>query len=177
VKKQLSVAEAQLRLAELINGAAQLLHAHRPGEATKLLEEAWEIAPGNPDVAINLSSAYVMQFRWAKAIRLLEKATRENPNVVMLWVNLAAAYLGPLESSEPAAQERAIVAYQEALRCDPVSPNVHYNLGLIYYKQGAHERAAAHFWRALEVDPNDEDARQWLKKLPGKPDDAAKDGE
>ena len=117
------------------------------------------------EVAINLGGAYVMQGRYAEAVRVLEEASRIEPDNAMLWMNLAAAYLGPLESSDEEGQLKAVAAFERALALDPEAPSVNYNLGLIYKQRGEAERAAAHFWRALEVDPSDSDARSRLRQL------------
>ena len=87
------------------------------------------------------------------------------PDNVMVWINLAAAYLGPLEVSDEGGQDQAIAAFERALSLDPEAPSVNYNLGLIYKQRGETERAAAHFWRALDVDPSDNDARIRLGQL------------
>jgi tetratricopeptide (TPR) repeat protein len=83
----------------------------------------------------------------------------------MIWINLAAAYLGRLENSSKEDQRKAIAAFERALIIDPDAPSVNYNLGLIYKQQGETEKAAAHFWRALDVDPSDKDARIRLNQL------------
>ncbi|MCD6290419.1 MAG: tetratricopeptide repeat protein [Anaerolineae bacterium] len=153
------------RVRELLNQGARLLSARRPGEAVAVLEEAYMLAPDNVAVAINLGGAYVMQGRFSKAIPVLETASQQEPENAMVWVNLAAAYLGRLEFSTREMQDRAIAAFEQALLVNPRTPNVNYNLGLIYKERGDLERAAAHFWRALEVDPNDRDARLWLDRI------------
>ena len=51
------------------------------------------------------------------------------------------------------------------MQIDPLAPNVHYHLGLIYKERGELVRAAAFFQRALEVNPADSDASQWLERL------------
>jgi cytochrome c-type biogenesis protein CcmH/NrfG len=165
--------DPQTHARRLTGEGARLLSLQRPGEAAARLERAWQLAPGDPDIAINLGGAYVMQHRWTKAVRFLEAATKLHPDNAMLWVNLAAAYLGPLEISGAESQNRAIAAFEQALRCDPLTPNVHYSLGLIYAERGEYHRAAAHFWRALEVNPEDRDAQRWLQKLQSTPDDSA----
>lgn len=154
------------RAQELTNKGAHLLQLRRPGEAARLLEEAWQLMPDSVDVAINLGGAYIIQRRWRKAVHFLEEAARRWPDHAMVWMNLAAAHLGPLETAGPVAQQRAIKAFEEALRCDPMTPNANYNLGLIYKERGEYGRAAAHFWRALEVNPADRDAQTWLDRLP-----------
>jgi cytochrome c-type biogenesis protein CcmH/NrfG len=153
------------RARRLLNEGADLLRQQRPVEAADQLERAWKLDPTLIEVAINLGGAYVMQGRHAKAVRVLEKASRIEPDNVMIWINLAAAYLGPLENSDDAGQLKAVAAFERALALDPDAPSVNYNLGLIYKQRGEAERAAAHFWRALDVDPSDNDARVRLRQL------------
>lgn len=145
---------------------ARLLTLRRPGEAAVLLEQAAALLPGNVDVAINLGGAYILQNRYSKAVPILEEASMSAPDNAMVWVNLAAAYLGRLELSGPKRQNQAIDAYRTALRIDATTPNVHYNLGLIYKDRRDWQQAQAYFAQALQVNPNDRDARYWLERLP-----------
>lgn len=153
------------RVVQLINDGARLLHARRPGEAVALLNEAYELAPDDPDVAINLGGALIMTSRWSRAVAVLEQAVALHPDNVRLWINLAAAYLGRLEIASPAAQERAIAAYERALRLDPGAPGVHYNLGLIYAERRDWAQAAYWFGEALRLRPDDADAAWWLRQV------------
>lgn len=155
----------QQRVRELLNEGARLLSHRRPGEAAAVLEEALALDPTNVAVAINLGGAYVMQGKFSKAVPVLEEAAEREPGNEMVWVNLAAAYLGRLELSSREMQDRAIAAFERALAVNPQTPNVNYNLGLIYMERREYRRAAAHFYRALEVDPNDRDARMWLDRI------------
>lgn len=139
-----------------------LLSQQRPGEAAEKLERAARLLPGNVDVAINLAGAYILQRRYSKAVPLLERASELAPDNAMIWVNLAAAHLGRLELSGPQQQAQAIAAYHQALRIDPYTPNVHYNLGLIHKDRRDWAEAQTQFRRALEVNPGDDDARYWL---------------
>ena len=149
----------------LLNESARLLRANRPGEAIAVLESLRADLPNDPDIAINLGGALILQRKWQKAVRILRKAVDVSPGNVLLWTNLAAAYLGRLETSGPKHQTRAIAAYETALWLDPSAANVHYHLGLIYKQQGNLSRASALFQRALEINPNDRDARYWMDKL------------
>jgi tetratricopeptide (TPR) repeat protein len=150
---------------DLLGEGARLLAQNRPGEAAARLEQAAVLLPDDPDVAINLGGAYVLQKRYNKAVAVLEQASLAAPGNAMVWTNLAAAYLGSLELSGPQQQRKAIEAYEQALQADPAAPNVHYNLGLIYYDRHDHAQARHWFTRALEVNPDDRDARQWLARL------------
>lgn len=153
------------RYREALNASAQLLRANRPGEAARVLEQLAIEYPDDVDIAINLGGALIMQRKWSQAVRFLEAATQTQPMNAMLWMNLGAAYLGQLETSGPKQQEQAISAYERALQIEPMAPNVHYHLGLIHKERGNLKRAAAHFQRAIEIDPGDKDAQFWLRKI------------
>lgn len=149
----------------ILNESARLLRANRPGEAIAVLEPLRADLPGDPDIAINLGGALILQRKWRKAVRILRNAVEITPDNVLLWTNLAAAYLGRLETSGPKHQGKAIRAFERALRIDPGARNVHYQLGLIYKQQGNLSRASALFQRALEINPKDRDARYWMVTL------------
>jgi len=148
-----------------LNESARLLRANRPGEAIAVLEPLHEDLPNDPDIAINLGGALILQRKWSKAVKVLRNAVVATPDNVLLWTNLADAYLGRLETYGPKHQANAIRAYEKALWLDPSAANVHYHLGLIYKQQGNLSRASALFQRALEIDPNDRDAQFWMDRL------------
>lgn len=150
---------------QALNASARLLSANRPGEAVVLLEPLHTQHPHDPDIAINLGGALILQRKWDRAVQVLLPAARQNMLNAMLWVNLAAAYLGRLETAGPKQQQQAITAYEQALRADPKAPNVHYHLGLIYKEQGNLTQASALFQRALEINPKDKDAKHWVDRL------------
>jgi tetratricopeptide (TPR) repeat protein len=49
----------------------------------------------------------------------------------------------------------AMEHFQKALKADPSSAVVHYNVALTFDKMGKHEEAKASFKKALELAPND----------------------
>ena len=150
---------------QALNNSARLLSANRPGEAIAALQALHEKLSHDPDIAINMGGALILQCKWDQAVKVLLPAARSHLNNAMLWTNLAAAQLGRLETSGPRQQRKAIEAYEQALRADPKAPNVHYHLGLIYKEQGSLSRASALFQRALDINPNDKDARHWVDHL------------
>lgn len=164
-------AEAQQQAAqnrqgrELLIEGTRLLNSGDAAQAAARLEEALSLLPDSPDAAINLGGAYILQRRHNKAVRVLEAASQRHPQHVMVWINLAAAYLGTLEISGPQQQAGAIRAFEQALALDARAPHVHYNLGLIYHDQGDLEQARRAFHLALETDPDDRDAQFWLRRL------------
>lgn len=149
----------------LLREGTELLHDGQAAQAAIRLEEAVRLLPDEPDAAVNLGGAYIVQRRHNKAVAVLEAASQRHPDHAMLWVNLAAAYLGTLEISGPQQQARAIAAFQRALAIDADTPYADYNLGLIYQDRGELDLARRHFERSLEILPGDRNARYWLEKL------------
>ncbi len=153
------------RARQLVAEGARLLGERRPGDAVAPLAEARRLDMANVPAAINLGGAYILQGKFNQAVPVLEAASQLEPENVMMWTNLAAAYLGKLPFATPARQEKAIGAYNRALELDAQVPHVHYNLGLIYLERKDLQNAAAHFSRALETDPHDRDAQRYLDRI------------
>jgi tetratricopeptide (TPR) repeat protein len=162
---QLGPDDRAARVQYLVREGAHLLAAKRPGEATELLIEAWELDPQDTAAAINLGGAYILQGKHERAIAPLETATRLEPDNPMAWMNLAAAYLGKLPFATRERQDQAIAAFERAAALNPRTPHVHYNLGLIYLERDEPERAADCFRDALDTDPSDRDAQHWLDQI------------
>lgn len=152
-------------VAHLLNEGARLLHSQRPAEALPPLRKAYRLAPDDPDVAVNLGGALVMNAKWSEAVRFLEQALVQHPDNTRLWINLAAAHLGRLPLSSFAAQDKAIAAYQRALELDPIAFSVHYNVGLIYAERQDWPQAEHWFQAALRANPADKDAAFWLRRV------------
>jgi tetratricopeptide (TPR) repeat protein len=151
----------------LLNRGADLLEKGQAKDAIPHLERAKQLESDNVAVLINLGGAYVMAGRHKEAIPPLEKARHFEPENAMIWINLGAAYLGNPVLATQEQQMRAIEAFEKALELNPVAPNVHYNLGLIFVDRGDHQLAVAAFEQALQANPFDDDARYWLRKLRG----------
>jgi tetratricopeptide (TPR) repeat protein len=150
---------------DVLNQSARFLQSNRAEEAFALLSQLHAQRPDDPEVAVNLGGALILQAKWRQAVRVLEPAAQRHPQHVMLWINLAAAQLGHLDLAGPQQQRRAIAAYERALALDPKAPNVHYHLGLIHKEQGKLPEAIGYFRQALAINPADRDAAHWIKRL------------
>jgi tetratricopeptide (TPR) repeat protein len=160
-----SKSEMQMKARRLLNRGAELLEQGQAREAIPVLKQALQLDEESVPAQINLGGAYVMAGRHKEAIPLLEAAREQEPQNAMIWINLGAAYLGnPVLASEE-QQRRAIKAYETALELNPTAPNVHYNLGLIFVDRKEPDLAMAAFRRAVQVNPFDRDARNWLHRL------------
>jgi len=166
--------QAQLKARQLLNRGARLLEQGKSQEAVTILERALQLDADSVPALINLGGAYVMTGRHQEAVPLLEAARDEEPENAMIWINLGAAYLGNPVLASAEQQMQAIRAFETALELNPAAPNVHYNLGLIFLDRQETDLAAAAFQQAVQVNPFDHDARNWLRKLEDEEEDVGK---
>jgi tetratricopeptide (TPR) repeat protein len=168
--------EPRERARRLLNRGAKLLEQGKAAEAISYLEHAYQLDRSNVPTMINLGGAYIMAGRHQEAISLLETACDAEPHNAMIRINLGAAYLGNPVLATPEQQMQAITAFEKALELNPVAPNVHYNLGLIFVDRGESDLAIAAFRQAIHVNPLDRDARNWLRRLEVGDQPGEKDG-
>jgi tetratricopeptide (TPR) repeat protein len=166
-RKQNKKTGTHARAQRLTNQGAALLEQGKAEEAIPHLERAYQLDSTSVPILINLGGALVMAGRHKEAIPLLESARDAEPHNAMIWINLGAAYLGNPILATPEQQMQSITAFQRALELNPAAPNVHYNLGLIFIDRNEYDLAIAAFNKAIQVDPFDRDARNWLRKLEG----------
>lgn len=120
--------------------------------------------PDHFDAALNLSGAYILTKKFKQAVKILSSHEQAPPNA-MVWTNLGAAYLGNPILARDEEQLQAIAAFKQALAIDPIAPNVAYNIGLIYRDRREYALAISWFQRAVQANPNDQDARNLIEKL------------
>ncbi len=157
--------KADSKFKALFRRGTELLHRGKAQEAAALLEEAHSLKPEHLDASLNLSGAYILTKKFKQAVRLLETLREQAPDNAMVWTNLGAAYLGNPVLARDEEQLRAIAAFEQALVLNPIAPNVAYNIGLIYRDRRENEMAIAWFQRALQANPNDQDARNLITRL------------
>ena len=63
----------------------------------------------------------------------------------------------------------ALESLQRANRLDPLRPEVHFLLGVLYSRQGQRREAEAELRQALELDPQHPEARIRLEQLLAEP--------
>ena len=150
---------------KLLVRGTDLLHRGDTEQAVRLLEKAYALDAPNPDIALNLGGAYILQKKFGQAVAILEPLSQLEPYNAMVWTNLGAAYLGNPVLARDEEHEKAITAFERALEINPIAPNVAYNLGLIFRDRRNYERARYWFGEAIKADPRDQDARNLLARL------------
>lgn len=164
--------ESQSRFFKLLSKGTEALHQGDLTKATRFLERAYRLDRENIDAALNLGGAYILSRRFAEAVQVLEPLSRRDPDNPMVWTNLGAAYLGNPILAKDNDQQQAIAAFKKAIELNPAAPNVAYNLGLIYRDRQEIDQALHWFRRALQVNPNDRDARRFVEQLSEQGDEA-----
>lgn len=157
-------------------------------------QKAVELNPENARMFCNLGQAYLRSGEEEEAIRAYEKALSLDPKVSPLtWYNLAVLYAGKGLFSQACAAmqrylssqpddmqafnlsikylleagelEKAETALRERIAKHPQDAMLHYNLGVVYYRQGALEKARAAYEQALKLDPDNPTIIKSLESL------------
>jgi Flp pilus assembly protein TadD len=118
-------------------------------------------APGNTLAWQNLSHHYLMALNYDKALESLQGLMQSNPTP--LYISQAQSKLGIIHSRRGNFL-KAIAAYEEAIRLEPLFPTHHLNLGGVYMRMGK-------FLKAKEVYENFEHKLESLpyeKKVPAR---------
>ncbi len=76
-----------------------------------------------------------------------------NPAWILAGFACAIVLLSTATYEKKGDQEAAIRSYQIALRLQPNYPEVHYNLGTLYAREGHHEKAIEEYQKTLQFGP------------------------
>lgn len=143
----------------------------REGEWDKALYEYREalknLLYATPEMShYNLSVALMNKGDLGGALKELDEAVKINPNHILdyklTYNDIAQRYLTVGKIKE------AIAAYQSALQLSPNDPEVHFNLGIAYMKDGMNALAKAEFETVIKLAPGSEmesDSRRYLAKM------------
>lgn len=134
----------------------------KQGELDRALHIFEAIVARNPQhylAWIGLGNVYFLRGDYMNAVGQLEKAFALNPSSANLLINYANAlrFLGK--------PELALQPAQKATQLAPQNPDYLTNLGLVYQDLGALDEAERCFTNALQVSPNQLDARFQLAVL------------
>ncbi len=114
--------------------------------------------PGDPSLADYLGSTYARMGQMEKALEILEKSAKEQPDQAFVYSTLSYLYLRLKRLDEAAASAKREIELRDAH-----SP--HRVLGFINHLRGRNEDAITELVRAVELEPHDYEARAALAKL------------
>lgn len=127
--------------------------------ALEYMDRALNLNPGNHPRRTEYANLLAKEYQPDKALAIIDEGIMLYPNELGLR-NARGALLGELERFAEAE-----AYFKQLLEDHPESIDAVNNLGVIYDKQGFYELAKNQFEKLLELDPNNEIARQNLKQL------------
>ncbi|MFV8225899.1 tetratricopeptide repeat protein, partial [Christiangramia aquimixticola] len=105
------------------------------------------------EIASLIARIYINQKQFDKAIASIDEAKAANPNDVSLLLSEANMYY------QMGEQAKAIAILENAGEMDKTNPTVFNNIGLMYMELKDSENAIRNYEKALEIDPEFNDAR------------------
>jgi cytochrome c-type biogenesis protein CcmH/NrfG len=102
-----------------------------------------------PDVASNSNTP----IDYAQRGKALEAEVINNPQNTQAWIQLGHVYF------DTEKFDKAINAYEKALKLNPSNADVLTDLGIMYRRIGQFRKAIEKFDKAVAVDPNHQNAR------------------
>lgn len=145
---------------ETLVDQAKGLRESEPGTAQKLLEEAVAIDPNHFEAAFQLARSLTFKKDFTAAIQQYENALRINNQVPDAFFNLGYIFLSQ------GAIDQAIENYEAARALSPpYLDEVLTNLAVCFWKKHDPAQAIVLLKQALELNPNNELARNYLNSL------------
>ena len=143
----------------LTNAYSKLAGQKRPGQITMPESLKEQTFTGNGEKRFKQG---VQEFRggnFSGAVELFRSAAESDPKNPKYW-----SYLSLSLTKVPRGIKDAESALLEAIKIEPANADHYVNLGLIYLRQGAKEKASEQFSKALRIDPGNTKAKKGLKK-------------
>ncbi len=146
-----------------------LIQIERHLEAARVYKQILKEHPDNQDARVSLAAVYnnlgveaIEKKRWERAIRYFDQASEADPDFEMSVQNRLAAVWQWASSLETANPAKAVRLYQEYLSAAPDDWAAYAQIGIIYSRAQAHDKAAAAYQEALRLNPERETVRRNL---------------
>jgi serine/threonine-protein kinase len=113
------------------------------------------------------------QFDWEGSEREFRRALELGSEDYMFWHQYGCWHLMPM-----GRPDEAIIVMRKALETDPLSPFLHFSLGVAYFAARKYDQSIEQYRNALELDPHYGSAHLWLAfslMMKGQSDEAAKE--
>ena len=124
-------------------------------ESEQMYRKSISLAPSYAAYA-NLGYLYLQEQKYAEAADAEQKALEMSDSDYLVWGNLAYAYEGLKDKDKAGrARDRELALLEQAAQATPRDALVQANLGLLYAKKKASEKALPHLQSALALSPDD----------------------
>jgi tetratricopeptide (TPR) repeat protein len=139
-------------------------------EAIKELERVVQSGPKVTEAHLALGTAYIGAARLDDAVRVLREATQIDPSRAEIRIALARAYrskglLAQADEQLTLARPAATAAPASVFSQQQVEPGFYLELGLLRMRQRRLEAAAQAFQKVLDLDQNQDEAKQRLAEV------------
>jgi tetratricopeptide (TPR) repeat protein len=145
---------------QALRGQAAAVTATDPAKAKELLVKAVGLDPSNVEGLSQLASLYLREKDYPKAIVTYERATKLDPKRTDALFNLGYAYAVTKDYTK--AEE----AYSKVVDlAPPYLDEALFNLAMVQMKLGKRDQSVKNLERAIQVNPKNEGAKQYLETL------------
>jgi tetratricopeptide (TPR) repeat protein/tRNA A-37 threonylcarbamoyl transferase component Bud32 len=147
-------------LAQALRGQADALGADDDKKAKELLVKAVGLDPGNAQGLFQLAGLYLKEKDYAKAIESYQRGLKQEPKSSDALFNLGYAYAVTKD------YVKAEDAYTRTVNLNPpYLDEALFNLAMVQVKQGKRDQSVKNLERAIQVNPKNEGAKQYLQLL------------
>lgn len=143
----------------LVGGSTSILDTN-PKQAESLLQKAIELDPANAEAFYYLGKLYASKKEYAKAIQSYNKAIDLAPSSPDAFFNLGFLYYARKDYPKAEAMFLKVTELQPAYLDE-----AYVNLAVVQNLQGKKEESIGNLERALEVNPNNDRAKKYLRRL------------
>ena len=155
-------AQISVYLSQALLGQALGIRQKDPGKAESLFTRALQTDPNNLRASFELGSFYFSTRNYPKAIEAYQNVITRDPHFHKALFNLAFIY---------ASKQNYAIAEHLYQRVIDLSPpyvdEAHFNLAVIQSKQGRKAQSMANLEKALVMNPKNQAAKNYLKRLRG----------
>ncbi len=143
---------------------AELCHARGDTrEARRLVEEAWALQPTDPDAMRRLGMLLLRLRQWDALADLARQALKLDENEPLAWLGLAEAQLRKRLAAE--AEEAAL----RAIGLNYYLADAHFVLARAFISQGKWEQARDTMQTLLQLQPSNQTAAAYAKRMGRQP--------
>jgi tetratricopeptide (TPR) repeat protein len=152
---RISVLYSQALTAQALKASSK-----NPEKVGPLLLNALQMDPNNVRARFELGSLYLARHDYSKAIESYRNVIERDPQFHRAMFNLAYAYAGKKEYSRAEQMYRRVIELSP-----PYEDEALFNLAIVQAKQGKTNQSIASLEKALIMNPNNKDAKNYLQRL------------
>ncbi len=128
-------------------------------KALETLDHAVGKRPDDLKFIIDVGNIALSKGWTDEAVKYFELARSIDPNLLHVYNRLGIAH------SRANRFDKAVEMYEKALALDDKDAGIHFNIGMAHHRKGDNAAALDFFKTAAKMDPDIQEARDWIEKL------------